>query len=223
MTYNIDNLTAGLDTFAKPDTRRYTKATKAFNNKLTAGTPHRQAVDETLKEAINGLAKPEEKLQAARKAAGIFTRTQSIQTGASTAATAIIAQAKKVNVPKIKKPSFKPTKEYKSPIRRFMEKRALAKVRASNDPSIPPKPRKGTIFLWIVIGVFVGVFITFAVQGVLLNFSGGTGSFPWVPFLVHPFTIAICFLIGYIKASKPKSTDDSEDGPFATSHPHTQA
>jgi len=213
MTYNIDNLTAGLATFTKDNTSRYQKAIKNFNNKLTAGIPHRRAVDDTLKEAVYGLKEPEAKLQIARKAAGVLTPTQRVQTGASNATTKVLTQVKTIKVPK--------RKGSRGPIRRIIEKREIAKVHASKDPSIPPKVRKGPIIGWFLIGIVAGFVITTVVQGIAW-FTTGVVWNPLVPwYLIYPLAILLCTIHGYRMGLRPKSTEDSEDSPHAQPIHHT--
>lgn len=209
MVYTVENFKAGLLKLRKEGSKPYTKAVIAYNDKIDQGKSERTAISETLAEAAIGLAPSVKavKLKSAREAAGLKNPLQNATSVASTATTTIIAQAKRV----------------KLPTHAEIEKRKAAKVRALKDPSTPIKARKGPIIGWTLAGIPVGLAVTFLVQGVLLNVSGGDGSFPWVPFLIYPFVIPFFAIFGYRKAISPRSTDDSEDGPYAASTAHHSA
>jgi len=195
MAFSEKNLRAGLDTFTKPARPRYEEALKNYQSAKKKTTPL-LAIEAALTLAVKGLTNKEDKLKVAREAAGVT-----------------LAQRSQLPTQSI------PTRSFATKVREMAEKRAVAKLSSTS-----PKARKGPIIGWTLAGgIPVGLAITFLLQSVLSNISGGDGSFPWVPFLVYPFVIPFFVIFGYRKATSPKSTDDSEEGPYAASTAHHSA
>ena len=194
MAFSEKNLRAGLDTFTTPAKPRYEEALKNYQSAKKKTTPL-LAIEAALTLAVKGLTNKEDKLKVAREAAGVT-----------------LAQRSQLPTQSI------PTRSFATKVREMAEKRAVAKLSSTS-----PKARKGPIILWFFIGIAAALAITFLLQGLLLNLSGGHGEFPWVPFLVYPCIVSVSTLIGYLKATSPNSTDDSEDGPYAKPTAHHTA
>jgi hypothetical protein len=69
MTYNEDNLRAGLDTFTKPDKPRYLEAFKNYGKQIDEGATSKFAVEHSLTIAVRGLPDKQNKLNNALIAA----------------------------------------------------------------------------------------------------------------------------------------------------------
>ena len=195
MAFSEKNLRAGLDTFTKPARPRYEEALKNYQSAKKKTTPL-LAIEAALTLAVKGLTNKEDKLKVAREAAGVT-----------------LAQRSQLPTQSI------PTRlSFMTKVRETAKKGAVAKPSSTS-----PKARKGPIILWFFIGIAAAIAITWVLQGLLSNLSGGHGEFPWVPFLVYPCIVSVSTLIGYLKATSPNSTDDSEDGPYAKPTAHHTA
>jgi hypothetical protein len=71
--FTKQNLLTGLATFTKSD-KKIASATSLFQDLVDRGTPHRNAIEITLKQALKGFANQRIKLKVARDAAGLTMR-----------------------------------------------------------------------------------------------------------------------------------------------------